>query len=105
MRRNLPARHLDRGRRLAAPARWRVRVSELLLDPRPHCRGHFRRDRGRRLVVEVDHAARWRDAIRCHSARNASTSASLVDGPKLIRRKLDAMAGSTCIAFKTWLSF
>src|SRR6187397_2119103 len=80
-------------------------IGEFVLDPGLHHFGRVRRDRRRRLVVEIDHAARWRDAIRCHSARNASTSASLVHGPKLILRKLEAMAGSTCITFKTRLSF
>ena len=54
---DLLARDLDRGCRLVAPARRRMRVGELLLDPRAHRLRHFGRDRRRRLIVEVDHAA------------------------------------------------
>src|SRR5205085_2174970 len=71
----LLARDLDRGLRLIAPARWRMRVGELLFDPRVHSPGDFRRGWSRRLVVEVDHAAFALAAIRRHSPRNRSISA------------------------------
>ena len=76
---DLLARDLDRRRGLVAPARRRMRVGELLLDPGLHRLGDFGRDGRRRLIIEVDHAASRlaRLAIRRHSARKRSTSASL----------------------------
>ena len=102
------ARDLDRRRGLAPPARRAVRVGELLLDPRPHRRRDFGRDRRRRLIIEIDHAAlgRSRSAMRRHSARKASTSASLVCGPKLMRRiAAGDIVAATPIAASTWLAF
>src|SRR5205085_10048867 len=46
-----------------------------------------------------------RDAIRSHSVRNRSTSASLVAGPKLTRIVAPAMSDGTCIATSTALPF
>src|SRR5690348_17060964 len=82
-----------------------MRIGELLLDPRLHRPADFRGKRSGSLVVEVDHAALARAAMRCHSARKRSTSASLVSGPKLMRRKLAATSGGTSIAARTWLAF
>src|SRR4051812_47511687 len=53
---HLLARDLDRRFGLIAPARRRMLVRELLLDPRLHRPCDFRRNRSRRLVVEVNHA-------------------------------------------------
>src|SRR5206468_10068650 len=104
---DLLARDLDRGLGLMAPTRRRMRVGEFLLDPRLHRLGDLGRERSRRLIVEVDHAAAAfaRAAIRRHSARKRSTSASLVQGPKLILRKLPAISGGTAIAASTALPF
>src|SRR5260221_430556 len=97
---DLLARDLDRGLRLIAPARRRMRVGEFLLDPRLHRLGGFGCKRCRRLIVEVDHApsAFARLAMRRHSARNRSISASLVAGPKLTRITELAISSATPIA-------
>src|SRR6185312_15065931 len=104
---DLLARDLDDRRGLMAPARRRMRIREFLLDPRMHRFRDFRSERGRRLVVEVDHAAlaAARSAMRRHSARKRSTSASLVEGPKLIRRNPAATLAGTPIAARTALPF
>src|SRR5205814_4320879 len=104
---DLLARDLDRRFGFVAPARWRMRVREPLLDPRLHCLDDFGRERRRRLVIEVDHAALAADrrAIRCHSSRKRSTSASTVCGPKLMRRKPLAISVGTAIAASTALCF
>ena len=68
---DLLARDLDRSRGLVPPVRGRVRIGELLGDPRLHRLGHFGRDWRRRLIVEVDHAA--------------STCARLGDSPPLVK--------------------
>src|ERR1044071_3929959 len=82
-----------------------MRICELLLDPRPHRVGHFGRNRRRRLIIEIDHAALARDAIRFHSSRKRVTSSSLVYGPKLTRIKPAATSSGTCIAASTSLAF
>ena len=55
---DLAARDLDRGFGFTPPARRRMRIGELFLDPRTHRLGDFGRHRRRRLIIEVDHAAR-----------------------------------------------
>src|SRR6185369_132956 len=104
---NLLAGDFDRGFSLAAPARGGVRVGKLLLDPRLHRLRDFWRERGCRLVIEVDHAAAAlaRPAMRRHSAVNRSISASLVLGPKLTRITDAATSSGTPIAASTRLGF
>src|SRR5207248_6495246 len=84
-----------------------MRIGEFLLDPRAHRLGHFGRNRRRRLIVEIDHAASAfaRDAMRRHSPRKRSTSASLVRGPKLTRMNPPAISAGTFIAVSTSLAF
>src|SRR5438309_4112342 len=82
-------------------------IGEFFLDPRPHGLGHFGRWRRRRLVIEVDHAARaaWRAAMLRHSPMKRSTSDSLVSGPKLMGRYPAATSRGTPIAASTALPF
>src|SRR4029453_18538710 len=97
--------YFDPRRRLTAPARRAVRIGEFLLDPWAHRRRHFGRNRRRRLIIEIDHAALARLAMRAHSARKVSTSSSLVSGPKLMQRNALEISGATPIAANTALSF
>ncbi len=65
------------------------------------------RERGGRLVIEIDHAANARaprDTLR-HSAMKASTSASVVDRPKLTRTTSREASTLQPIAPSTWLGF
>src|SRR5690348_15858493 len=84
-----------------------MRVGELLLDPRLHRLAHVGRNGRRRLLVEVDHAARAfaRLAIFRHSEKKRSTSCSLVVGPKLTRITEPATSAGTPIAASTRLGF
>ena len=100
------AGHFDRRGRLAAPARradadWRISPRSTDASPRPPrarpASSPDNRDRSCRALS--------RTAIRRHSARKASTSASVVSGPKLMRRNPPAISGSTPIAASTALSF
>src|SRR6185369_678905 len=104
---DLLARDLDRRCRLTSPARRRMRVGEPLLNPRLHGRRDFGRQRRRRLIVEIDHAASAlaRLAMRRHSAIKRSTSWSRVAGPKLTRTTDTARASGTPIAPNTRLAF
>src|SRR5881392_2396728 len=84
-----------------------MRICKLLLDPGLHRPRHFGRYGRCRLVIEVDHAAlaAFGSEIRCHSIRKRSTSASLVWGPKLMRRNPAAISAGTPIASRTALFF
>src|SRR6476661_3515101 len=82
-------------------------IGELVFEPGFHRLRNFGRNRRGRLVIEVNHAALAdaRPATRCHSPRKASISASLVEGPKLMRRKPSATSCRTPIAARTSLFF
>src|SRR6476660_3668202 len=82
-------------------------VGEFFLDPGLHRGDHFRRHRSRRLVIEVGHAATVfaRLRIRRHSPRKRSTSAEVVDGPKLTRMTRTATSSGMPIAPRTRLGF
>src|SRR3954451_238718 len=104
---DLLARDFDRRSGLMPPARRGMGICELLLDPGLHRPRDFGRDRRRCLVIQVDHAAcaEVRATTRPHSSRKASTSTSLVAGPKLMRRKPAVTSAGTSIASNTWLFF
>src|SRR6476469_2976527 len=82
-------------------------IGELVFEPGFHRLRHLGRNRRDRLVLEVNHAAPAdaRPATRCHSLRKATVSASLVEGPKLMRRKPAATSCRTPIAARTSLFF
>ena len=54
---DLLASNFDRGVGLASPARRRMGVGEPVFGPWPHRVRDFGRDRRRRLIIEIDHAA------------------------------------------------
>ena len=62
---------------------------------------HFGCNGRGRLIVEVDHAARWRVAIRRHSEREGVDLALAGAGPKLMRRKSAGHFRRDAIAART----
>src|SRR6476646_814056 len=84
-----------------------MRIGKLLADPRRHRIDDLRCDRGRGLVIEIDHAASdlLRALIRRHSVRKRCTSLSLVEGPKLTRIAEVATSAGTPMAPSTRLVF
>src|SRR5204863_8233013 len=97
----------DRSIRLPPPPRPRVRIGEMLIDPWAHRHADFGRERRRRLISEIDHAARAsaRPRIRRHSSTKRERSRSLVCGPKLTRTTHSAISGATPMAARTRLCF
>ena len=106
---------------LVDPAVSAVRANlHLEALPRPHLFDLREAEAGERFVLRVPKGASELYRVRLTALeqktpfrlqkrtawpRVAGYETALVDGPKLIRRKLDAISGSSCIALRTWLSF